>query len=538
MALAERVLAARFGREGFGVIDYRVWCIASDGDMMEGVAAEACSLAGHLRLGGLNVLYDSNGISIDGPTALTFSEDVGARFAAYGWHVQHVEDGNDLAALDAAMTAAAGDERPSLVVVKTHIGYGSPGKQDSEEAHGAPLGAAEVEASKRNLGWPTEPPFHVPAEALEPFRRRAEHGRRLHAEWKGLFARYAEAHPQPAAELLERASERLPDGWAEALPRFEPGSALATRSASGKAINALAPVLPQLIGGSADLAGSNSTLVSGEEDFSALRWGGRNLRFGVREHGMGSILNGMALTRLLIPFGGTFLVFADYMRPPIRLAALMGLQVIYVFTHDSIFLGEDGPTHQPVAHLASLRAIPNLTVVRPADANETSAAWRVAIENRGGPTALALTRQKVPVLLGTRERAFDGVARGGYVLADPADGAAPAVVLIATGSEVATCMAARDLRATAGIPARVVSLPCWERFAAQPREVRDAVLPPGLGARLAVEAASPFGWERWVGDRGDVLGLDRFGASAPYEDLARHYGFTAEQVAERARRLL
>jgi transketolase len=538
MALAERVLADRFNRDGFPVIDHRVWCIASDGDMMEGVTAEVCSLAGHLRLGRLNVLYDSNGISIDGPTALSFSEDVGARFAAYGWHVQHVEDGNDLAALDAAMLAAADDERPSLVVVRTHIGFGSPGKQDSEEAHGAPLGPAEVEATKKNLGWPLEPTFRVPDEARRPFRESAERGGRLHREWKSLLARYTAAHPQAAAELLARVSEELPAGWDAALPRFEEGKAVATRSASGKVINALAPVLPQLIGGSADLAGSNSTLVEGEEDFSALAWGGRNLRFGVREHGMGAVLNGMALSRLLIPFGGTFLVFADYMRPPIRLAALMGLQVIYVFTHDSIFLGEDGPTHQPEAHLASLRAIPDMTVIRPADANETAAAWRVAIEHRTGPTALALTRQKVPVLAGTRELAPEGVARGGYVLADPAGGAEPAVILIATGSEVATCLAARDLLAGAGIPARVVSLPCWERFARQPPAYRDGVLPPAQEKRLAVEAASPFGWERWVGCRGEILGIDRFGASAPYEDLAVAYGFTPETVAERARRLV
>jgi transketolase len=538
MAIAERVLAARFNRDGVEVIGHRTWAVASDGDLMEGVAAEACSLAGHLRLGKLAVLYDSNGISIDGPTALTFSEDVAGRFAAYGWHVARVDDGNDLAALDAAMEAAKADERPSLVVVRTHIGFGSPTKQDTAEAHGAPLGAEEAAAAKRALGWPEAPAFHVPDEARRPFAARARHGAAAHREWKERVAAYAESHPTLAAELLERLSEELPAGWADRLPRFDPGAGMATRQASGKVINALAPVLPQLVGGSADLTGSNSTLVDGEGDFSALEWGGRNLRFGVREHAMGAILNGMALTRLLVPFGGTFLVFADYMRPPIRLAALMRLQVIYVFTHDSIFLGEDGPTHQPIAHLASLRAIPNLVVLRPADANETSAAWKVAIERRNGPTALALSRQKLPVLSGTRERAFEGTARGAYVLRDPEDGAAPRAVLIATGSEVATCVGAADLLAAAGVPVRVVSMPSWELFAAQEREYRDEVLPPSLDRRLAVEAASPFGWERWIGPRGAIVGMDRFGESAPAEDLVRHFGFTPEAVAERARRLL
>jgi transketolase len=538
MAIAERTLAAHFNREGFDVVHHRTWVIASDGDLMEGVAAEACSLAGHLRLGRLNVLYDSNGISIDGPTALTFSEDVGARFAAYGWHVASVEDGNDLAALDAAMEQAAAEPRPSLVVVRTHIGFGSPTKQDTAEAHGAPLGAEEAAAAKRALGWPEEPAFHVPEEARRPFAARAHDGAEAHAAWKQLFARYAEAHPTLAAELLERVCEELPAGWAEALPRFDPGQSLATRQASGKVINALAPVLPQLIGGSADLAGSNSTLVKGEGDFSALEWGGRNLRFGVREHAMGAILNGMALSRLLIPFGGTFLVFADYMRPPIRLAALMRLQAIFVFTHDSIFLGEDGPTHQPISHLASLRAMPNLVVLRPADANETAAAWKVAIERRDGPTVLALSRQKLPVLAGTRESGFDGVARGAYVLSDPPAGEAPRAVLIGTGSEVATCVAAAELLASEGIPVRVVSMPSWELFAAQPAEHREAVLPARLERRLAVEAAATFGWERWVGARGEVVGIDRFGESAPAEDLAGHFGFTPEAVAERARRLV
>jgi len=538
MAIARRMLGATFNRAGFPLFDHRVWVIASDGDMMEGISSEASSLAGHLALGELVVFYDDNGISIDGSTDLAMSEDVGRRYEAYGWHVQRVADVNDLAALRAAIEAARDEtERPSLVVVRTHIGYGSPGKQDSAEAHGAPLGADEVAAAKENLGWPLAPTFHVPDEARVPFRRAAERGAGLRRDWEALVERYGEAHPEAAERLAARRAGRLPEGWTERLPRWTPADgAIATRKASGAVLNAIAGEVETLVGGSADLTGSNNTYLKGFADVSAAEPGGRNLYFGVREHAMGSALNGMALSRLLRPYGGTFLIFSDYMRPAIRLAALMGLPVVYVFTHDSIFLGEDGPTHQPISQLLSLRSIPGLTVIRPADANEVAAAWRVAIERTDGPTALALTRQGLPVLEGTAERAMEGVARGGYVLLD-CDGA-PEVLLIGTGSEVQLALgAARALQAD-GVAARAVSLPSWELFDAQDAAYRDAVLPPSVTRRLAVEAATRLAWERYVGSGGDVLGIDGYGASAPWKRIAEEYGFTVEHVLERARRLL
>jgi transketolase len=540
MAIGRELLAARFNRPDLPLFDYRVWVIASDGDMMEGVSHEASSLAGHQRLGCLKVFYDDNDISIDGPTSLAFSEDVGARFAAYGWHVQRVADGNDLAALDAAMAAAeAESERPSLVVVRTHIGYGSPHKQDTAEAHGEPLGAEEVEATKQALGWPLEPTFLVPDEVRPAFDRSREKGARHEAEWNELRGRWAAAHPDLAAELARRERGLLPAGWRDALPRFSPADgAMATRDASGKVLSALAPRLPELVGGSADLTPSNKTLPKGETDFSPANRAGRYLRFGVREHAMGSALNGIAASGLFLPYGGTFLIFSDYMRPPIRLAALMKLHPIYVFTHDSIFLGEDGPTHQPIGHLPALRAIPNLVVLRPADACETVEAWRVALQRRDGPVALALTRQKLPTLAGAAERAASGVERGGYVLADsPGAPGEERLVLIASGSEVHLAVEAQARLRDGGLAARVVSLPSWELFAAQDEAYRESVLPRRLARRLAIEAASPFGWERWVGDRGAVLGVDRFGASAPYKDLAKAYGFTVDNVVERARLL-
>jgi len=538
MAIARRMLGATFNRAGFPLFDHRVWVIASDGDMMEGISSEASSLAGHLALGELVVFYDDNGISIDGSTDLAMSEDVGRRYEAYGWHVQRVADVNDLAALRAAIEAARDEtERPSLVVVRTHIGYGSPGKQDSAEAHGAPLGADEVAAAKENLGWPLAPTFHVPDEARVPFRRAAERGAGLRRDWEALVERYGEAHPEAAERLAARRAGRLPEGWTERLPRWTPADgAIATRKASGAVLNAIAGEVETLVGGSADLTGSNNTYLKEFADVSAAEPGGRNLYFGVREHAMGSALNGMALSRLLRPYGGTFLIFSDYMRPAIRLAALMGLPVVYVFTHDSIFLGEDGPTHQPISQLLSLRSIPGLTVIRPADANEVAAAWRVAIERTDGPTALALTRQGLPVLEGTAERAMEGVARGGYVLLD-CDGA-PEVLLIGTGSEVQLALgAARALQAD-GVAARAVSLPSWELFDAQDAAYRDAVLPPSVTRRLAVEAATRLAWERYVGSGGDVLGIDGYGASAPWKRIAEEYGFTVEHVLERARRLL
>jgi transketolase len=537
MAIAQRALAARFDRPGFSLFDHRVWVIASDGDLMEGVASEAASLAGHLRLARLNVFYDSNRISIDGSTDLAFTEDVRARFAAYGWHTQRVEDGNDLEALAAAMEAAQAETaRPSLVEVCTTIGFGSPKKAGTAAAHGEPLGGDEARATKAALGWPAEPELHVPDEAREAFAEARRRGEEAHRQWREQLARYRAAHPELAAELERRLAGRLPEGWEAELPQLAPGAGMATRAASGKVINALAPTLPELFGGSADLAGSNQTTIEGGGDFSAANPAGRNLRFGVREHAMGAALNGIALSGMFRPYGGTFLIFSDYMRPSIRLAALMKQPAIYVFTHDSIFLGEDGPTHEPIEHLPALRAIPNLVVLRPADASETAAAWAVALRRTDGPTALALTRQKVPTLAEAAERATDGVPRGGYVLAEAAGGE-PGVILLGSGSEVHLLLGAQKLLAEDGIAARVVSLASWELFASQPRAYRDAVLPPAVTRRLAVEAASPFGWERWVGERGSVLGLDRFGESARYEDLAVHFGFTAENVAARARAL-
>ncbi|MFP3938826.1 MAG: transketolase [Thermoanaerobaculia bacterium] len=538
MAVAEALAAARFNREGFPLFDHRVWVLASDGDLMEGVSSEASSYAGHLRLGKLNVLYDDNRITIDGSTDLTFSEDVGRRYEAYGWHVQHVDDGNDLEALDRAMAAMVAEtDRPSLAVVRTHIGYGAPTKQDTAAAHGAALGPEEVRATKEALGWPLEPELHVPPEARDAFEPVRAEGARRSREWDELLERYGVEHPGEAAELRRRLAGELPGGWQECLPDFATAESIATRKASGKALNALAPAVPELVGGSADLSGSNNTVLSGETVFSAGDRSGRNFHFGVREHAMGSMLNGMALSRMFRPYGGTFLVFSDYMRPAVRLAALMRLPVTYVFTHDSIFLGEDGPTHQPEAHLMALRAIPNLSVIRPADARETAAAWRMALDRPDGPTALALTRQGLPVLAGTEGRAVDGVARGAYVLRDPED-AEPEAILIATGSEVWVAVEAAELLATRGIRVRVVSMPSWDLFDAQPDGYRDAVLPPTVGRRLAVEAGVPRGWERYVGPEGEAHGLDGFGASAPWKDLADHFGFTAEAVATHLERML
>ncbi len=537
MAIAERLLADTFNRDGFALVDHRVWVIASDGDLMEGVASEACSLAGHLALGKLNVLYDDNSISIDGSTDLAFTENVDKRFEAYGWHVERVEDGNDLDALDAAC-AAARDEtaRPSILVVRTHIGYGSPNRQDTAKAHGEPLGADEVRATKEALGWPLEPTFHVPSEVRDDFARAVERGAEAERRWNERRSDYADEHPGESAELDRRARGELPPDWHRKLPAFSPDSSpMATRKASGEVLNAIADVLPELVGGSADLAGSNKTYLNGKPDFTPAT-AGRNFYFGVREHGMGAVLNGMALSGMLRPYGGTFLIFSDYMRASVRLAALMGQPVIYVYTHDSIFLGEDGPTHQPISQLLSLRAIPGLTVLRPADACETAAAWRVAIENRRGPTALSLTRQKLPILAQCAERATAGVGRGAYVVEDPEG--EPDLILIATGSEVALALEARAALAEGGIAARVVSMPSWELFDAQDESYRESVLPARLDKRLAIEAGSPLGWERYVGPAGSILGVDGYGASAPYGDLVEHYGFTASNVVAQARALM
>ncbi len=536
MAIAERFLAARYNRPGFPVVDHRVYGIVSDGDLMEGVASEAASLAGTLGLGRLIYLYDDNGISIEGDTDLAFREDVAARFRAYGWDVEEVPDGTDLEAIAEALARARDEEdRPSLIVVSTTIAHGSPNKAGTASAHGAPLGVEEVRLTKRALGWPEEPAFHVP-EAVRAEMSARDRGRKQEAEWRALFEEYQSQHPELAAELRAALAGTLPGGWAEAIPSFEPGGSLATRAASGRVLNAMAGLLPTLVGGSADLAPSNNTYLEGSDDQGAELPGGRNLRFGVREHAMGNVVNGMALHGGVLPYAGTFLIFSDYMRPALRLAALQRVHAAFIFTHDSIGLGEDGPTHQPIEQLASLRAMPGLTVYRPADANETAACWRLAIARRE-PAALALSRQALPVL-GPQEHVRAGAARGGYVLADAPGDRPPEVLLIATGSEVSLACAARDLLAARGIGARVVSMPSWEIFDEQPAGYRQQVIPPAVGARLSIEAAATMGWHRYVGDRGEVMGLDRFGASAPGPVLFERFGFTAEEVAHRAARLI
>jgi transketolase len=545
MAIAERRLAAEFNRDGHDVIDHHTYVICSDGDLQEGISAEAASLAGHLRLGKLVVLYDDNRIQLDGPTALAFSEDVLARFAAYEWHTQRVEDGNDVAAISAAIEAAKADSRPSIIAVRTHIGFGSPNKQDSQKAHGAPLGPDEVRLTKIAYGWDPDRTFYVPDEAAALFLRAQGEGEARVAEWNTALDAYTLAYPAEAAELRRRLAGSLPEGWDAALPRWDAGTEVATRNASQDAIQALAATLPELFGGSADLSESNLTDVKalGHDHFEADH-AGRNLRFGVREHAMGAIANGIAYHGGFLPYAATFLTFSDYMRGSVRIAALSGLGVTYVWTHDSVFLGEDGPTHQPVEHYAALRAIPNLWFIRPGDGNEAAAAWALAAERSSlegvapGPVALAFTRQKLPTLPGTREKAREGVRRGGYVVREAAGGSGPELILVATGSEVSLCVTAADQLEGGGIPTRVVSLPCWERFDAQDKEYRDSVLPPAIRKRVTVEAGVSLGWERYAGDEGAILALDRFGASAPAGTLAMAFGFTAPNVAAIGRRVV
>lgn len=544
MAIAERRLAGEFNRPGHTVVDHRTYVICSDGDLQEGVSAEACSLAGHLRLGRLITLYDDNHVQLDGPTALAFSEDVLARFAAYGWHTQRVEDGNDVAAVSDAIAAAEADPRPSIIAVRTHIGYGSPHKQDSQKSHGSPLGADEVRLTKEAYGWDPDRTFYVPDEAAALFRAAVPEGDARVAAWDARMDAYAAAFPELAFEFRRRIAGRLPDGWDAGLPGWDQGTEVATRNASQDAIQALAASLPELFGGSADLSESNLTDVraEGSGDFEAGH-PGRNLRFGVREHAMGAIANGIACHGGLLPYAATFLTFSDYMRGAVRLAALSRLHVTYVWTHDSVGLGEDGPTHQPVEHYAALRAIPGLWFVRPGDANEAAAAWALAVERPAiagaghGPVGLALTRQKLPTLPGTRERAREGVRRGGYVLRE-ASGGTPELILIGTGSELALCHAAAEALEADGIPTRVVSLPCWERFDAQDNAYREAVLPRAVRRRLAVECGVSLGWERYAGDEGAILGLDRFGASAPAAAIFAAFGFTADNVAALGRRVV
>ncbi|MBA2626910.1 MAG: transketolase [Gemmatimonadales bacterium] len=538
LAIAERFLAARFNRPGFEIVRHLTWAFASDGDMMEGVASEAASLAGHLRLGNLCVIYDDNHITIDGSTALSFTENVGRRFEAYEWHVQHVDSGNDLDAIAAALEAARAETgRPSLIVLRTIIADPAPTKKGTAESHGAPLGPDEIRKTKGILGWPEEPPFYVPDDALEHWREAVPRGEALEREWDELFERYAAAFPADAAEYRRWMANELPDGWDKGLPTFKPeGGAVATRQASGKVLEALAKAIPNLIGGSADLGGSTGVTLKEGGEFGP-ESSGRIFHFGVREHGMGAAMNGIAAHGGLRPFGSTFFVFSDYMKPSIRLAAIMKLPVIYICTHDSIGLGEDGPTHQPIEHLAMLRAIPGLAIFRPADATETVEAWRTIIERTDCPSMLVLTRQKLATFDHTKLRAVDGVRRGAYILSEP-EGGPPEAILIGTGSEVGVALEAATRLAADGIRARVVSMPSWDLFKSQPAEYHDEVLPPAIRARVSIEAAATLGWSRWVTDDGIALGLDRFGGSAPAERLYKEYGLSPDDAADAVRRLL
>ncbi len=538
MAAAEAHLAATFNRPGHTVVDHHTFFIAGDGCLMEGISHEAASFAGHFKLGKLIGFYDDNGISIDGKTALTYSDDAAKRFEAYGWQVLHIDDVNDLAAIDAAVAEAKTDtSRPTMVITKTHIGYGSPNRQDTAKAHGEALGTAEIALTKQALGWPWSEPFHVPADALAHWRDAAGRGAETQDAWRKAVIAYAKAEPTLAKEFGRRMQGDLPAGWQQALPTFtsENGN-IASRNASGIVLNALAAKVPELVGGSADLTGSNLTLLKDSARFSPGDFAGRNIHFGVREHAMGAMMNGMALHGGVIPYGGTFLVFADYVRPAIRLAALMRQRVIYVLTHDSIGLGEDGPTHQPVEHLTSLRCIPNVTVIRPADAAETAEAWRSALLITHGPVALVLTRQKLPLIDRTKYGAVDGAGRGAYVLADAAAGT-PDIVLLASGSEVSIAMEAHAALVADGVQARLVSMPSQELFLSQPPEYQAAVLPPGI-RRVAIEAAHPMSWQRFVGPDGAIIGIETFGASAPFQILYKEYGITAEHVVREARRIL
>ncbi|HTR81993.1 MAG TPA: transketolase [Bacteroidota bacterium] len=537
MAIGQQYLAARYNRPGHDVVDYHVYGICGDGDLMEGVSSEAASLAGHLKLGNIIYLYDDNHISIDGTTEYAFTEDRMKRFEAYGWHVQSVPDGNDLEGIDKAIREAqkVGD-RPSIIAVRTHIGFGSPNKHDTGEVHGTALGEEEVKLTKKAYGWDPEKHFYIPAEALAHFREALEKGKSAENEWRKKFSSYTEAFSDLASELEDLRHKKLGDAWVKALPQFGPEGGMATRDASGKVLNAIVSHLPGLIGGSADLRPSNNTFLKDYGEFQPNSYDGRNFHFGVREHAMGSILNGMALTEGIIPYGGTFLIFSEYMRPPIRLAAIMGIRPIYVFTHDSIGLGEDGPTHQPIEQLASLRTIPNMTLIRPADANETAAAWKVAIEQSSGPVALALTRQKVRTLDRSKYASAELLRRGAYILAE--NSTKPEIILIGTGSEVQLVVGAYEQLVSKKIAVRVVSMPSWELFERQPREYKESVLTPSIKKRLAVEAGVPMGWEKYVGDDGAVIGITKFGASAPFEVLFKEYGLTVEHVVKKANELL
>lgn len=538
MAIAADHLAAIFDQPGYNLFPQIIYAIVTDGDLMEGVASEAASLAGHLKLGRLVYLYDDNRISIDGSTELAFTEDRSARFEAYGWQVLHVSDGNDVAAIDAALERAKMDPRPSLIVCRTHIGFGLPTRQDTEKAHGEPPGEAELEGARKKLGWPMEPRFFIPVDVLDYYRRAVGRGDQLEASWQEELKRYRQAYPELADELIRRLEGRLPAGWDEGLPEFPASDkGFATRVSSGKVLNALAARLPELIGGSADLAPSNKTWIDGSLDFQPGSRQGRNFHFGVREHAMGSIVNGMSVFGGVIPYAGTFLVFSDYMRPAVRLSALSHYPSIWIYTHDSIGLGEDGPTHQPVEHLAALRAIPELVVFRPGDANEVCEAWKIAIDRRHGPTVLVLSRQDIPTLDRNIYAPAEGVQRGAYVLADMGDDE-PELILMASGSELPLIIKAGEILAVEGINIRLVSFPSWELFESQDQTYRHEVLPEEVTARLAVEAGVSLGWERWVGERGSVVGVNRFGSSAPYQVLYEQYGLTVDHILAQARALL
>ena len=537
MAVGEAHLGAVFNRDQ-KIIDHNVYFIASDGDMMEGVSHESASFAGHLKLGKLIGFYDDNHITIEGDTALTFSDDTAARFASYGWHVQHVADVNDLAALNRAIDAAKAEtSKPSLIVVRSHIGYGSPNKHDTAEAHGSALGPEEIALTKKALGYPSQEPFYVAPEALRYWREAAKGRAKVEDEWKKTYGAYKARDPALEKELQRRLRGDLPDGWEETLPVFTAKDGnVASRAASGVVINAIAKRIPELLGGSADLASSTNTIIKGEPSFSAENYAGRNFHFGIREHGMGSIMNGMSLAGGMIPYGATFLIFSDYMRPPVRLGCIMERHVIYVYTHDSIGLGEDGPTHQPVEQLSALRAIPGMTLIRPADASETVEAWRAALKHKKGPVAIVLTRQKLSFIDRTKYAPAAGLARGAYVLAD-APGGTPEVVLMSSGSEVGLVLDAQKKLEADGIRARAVSMPSHELFARQDESYRNTVLPKGV-KRIAIEAAHPMSWYRWVGDDGVILGIERFGASAPAATIYTHLGITVDRMVETAKKLV
>jgi transketolase len=538
MAIAEAHLAAEFNREDHKIIDHYTYAICTDGDLMEGIASEAASLAGHLRLRKLIYIYDDNHISIDGSTDKAFTENRTARFEAYGWHVQQVEDGNDLEAIDEAINRAKADPRPSLIAVRTIIGYGLPSKAGTGSAHGEPPGDEELNGAKDALGWPKEPRFLIPGEVLEHFRQAVDQGAQLEAQWDAQMDAYKDAYPDQASDLNRRLNNKLPDGWEKHLPSFAPDKkGMATRSASGKTINAVAGVLPELLGGSADLEPSNKTWIDGSPSFQKDSPEGRNFHFGVREHAMGGIVNGMAVHGGLIPYGATFLIFSDYMRPAIRLSALSDYPAITVFTHDSIGLGEDGPTHQPIEHLASLRAIPNYVTIRPADANEVPYAWKVALERRHGPTGFALSRQNIPILDREVYAPASNLEKGAYVLRDFGDGDTE-IILMASGAEVALIVGAGERLADEGVNVRLVSFPSWELFEAQEQEYKESVFPPSVSKRLAVEAGVGQGWLKYTGFEGDIISVEKFGASAPYQDIFENYGFTVDNVYQHAKTLL